>query len=425
MAAFHASQCGFCTPGIVAALGAALHEAAAAGRQLEGADLAACIDGNLCRWGVQLTVTQARKYASFMGAGHGRIVLKLQGKAARPAFVLQVHRFPPHHGCLSGAAACLRDASGWPCPSTVALPFAAAPLSDSTHKPFLLPFLACRALQREATLKTSACTHPSPAPRPPPPRAQLTAPGCCCSRHEPQAGLAPTARLLPTTATAFLRSVAALSPVCCWLLAESAACGCFTYCATNPNHRCWPRAARPGWPPEACKSCWRRVPRRPATAAAPPPFPSASWAATQAQVCRRLLQLHSSPTPLLLARAAMLQLFCSWMTRTVGSHLHRWHGGTGLYHDLWPRDDPLVICLGHVEEMRRTSVTQVHAGPSTSCTGACLLLLLMRCGRQASTQMYNAGLMPHTLACPAQRPIHLNRSPPPHPPAPPSSLTCW
>ncbi|PSC73608.1 indole-3-acetaldehyde oxidase-like [Micractinium conductrix] len=49
VAAFHASQCGFCTPGFVVGLGAGLERAAAAGRQPAAAELAACIDGNLCR----------------------------------------------------------------------------------------------------------------------------------------------------------------------------------------------------------------------------------------------------------------------------------------------------------------------------------------------------------------------------------------
>lgn len=49
MGAFHASQCGYCTPGIVAALGGALSKAQLSGRQLDGDELASCIDGNLCR----------------------------------------------------------------------------------------------------------------------------------------------------------------------------------------------------------------------------------------------------------------------------------------------------------------------------------------------------------------------------------------
>ncbi|KAL4447705.1 hypothetical protein ABPG75_004924 [Micractinium tetrahymenae] len=52
MGAFHASQCGYCTPGIVAALGGALTNAQledGAGAQPGPEELARCLDGNLCR----------------------------------------------------------------------------------------------------------------------------------------------------------------------------------------------------------------------------------------------------------------------------------------------------------------------------------------------------------------------------------------
>ncbi|KAL4424396.1 hypothetical protein ABPG77_005639 [Micractinium sp. CCAP 211/92] len=52
MGAFHASQCGYCTPGFVTALGAALTNAQLAGGdapQPGPKELARCLDGNLCR----------------------------------------------------------------------------------------------------------------------------------------------------------------------------------------------------------------------------------------------------------------------------------------------------------------------------------------------------------------------------------------
>ncbi len=52
MGAFHASQCGYCTPGFVTALGAALSKAQRAGDdapQPGPEELARCLDGNLCR----------------------------------------------------------------------------------------------------------------------------------------------------------------------------------------------------------------------------------------------------------------------------------------------------------------------------------------------------------------------------------------
>lgn len=69
MGAFHASQCGYCTPGIVAALGAALTNAQLAGDDapqpgLE--DLARCLDGNLCRQGAvpgQLSLVHRNSHA--------------------------------------------------------------------------------------------------------------------------------------------------------------------------------------------------------------------------------------------------------------------------------------------------------------------------------------------------------------------------
>lgn len=49
-AGFHASQCGFCTPGFVVAAHGVVRRAAAAGKGAPTADdFAAGLDGNLCR----------------------------------------------------------------------------------------------------------------------------------------------------------------------------------------------------------------------------------------------------------------------------------------------------------------------------------------------------------------------------------------
>lgn len=50
MAAYHASQCGFCTPGMVASLFSQLHNAEG-GQATDRKELGQALDGNICRWG--------------------------------------------------------------------------------------------------------------------------------------------------------------------------------------------------------------------------------------------------------------------------------------------------------------------------------------------------------------------------------------
>ena len=49
IAAFHGSQCGFCTPGMVVACHAAIAKAHAQHTEPSPADLEKSLDGNLCR----------------------------------------------------------------------------------------------------------------------------------------------------------------------------------------------------------------------------------------------------------------------------------------------------------------------------------------------------------------------------------------
>ncbi len=49
IAAFHGSQCGFCTPGFVVACHAALSRAREAGRAPTADEMQTALDGNLCR----------------------------------------------------------------------------------------------------------------------------------------------------------------------------------------------------------------------------------------------------------------------------------------------------------------------------------------------------------------------------------------
>jgi len=49
IAAFHGSQCGFCTPGFVVACHAALSRAKEAGRAPSPDEMQTALDGNLCR----------------------------------------------------------------------------------------------------------------------------------------------------------------------------------------------------------------------------------------------------------------------------------------------------------------------------------------------------------------------------------------
>ena len=49
IAAFHGSQCGFCTPGFVVACHAAMSRAKEAGRAPTADEMQTALDGNLCR----------------------------------------------------------------------------------------------------------------------------------------------------------------------------------------------------------------------------------------------------------------------------------------------------------------------------------------------------------------------------------------